>query len=185
MSRKSLVTLAVLICMPFGIAKSDDSSKIKGLMEKIASLEKENKDLKQKIERLKKDNEELKSNKPAESNDKADAKKPSLSDLLSEDVSLKGNFQQLPPHKESGEYSLTITGRDGKKVEATGIITGSDGKPLHRTYEGAIDANKLTLKSVGSANASTLRLSLKGKGLRGTFENSQGIKADVGFVLEQ
>lgn len=152
----------------------------------MAQLKQQVELLKKQVEQLRAEVDLLKAKLPGAA--KQGAKTGELTDLLTVDRVIPGDYKFTNGTLDKGDYTLTVTERDGAKVKATATVMSrdkKDAKPIEINFEGKVDGTRLTLSSVGSAGKATLTLALKGESLEGTFTTMGGGKGTLGFTLKK
>ena len=115
-----------------------------------------------------------------------EGKKKSLSELLTTGTVLSGTYRKLNNDLDTGDYTLTISQRDGKKVKCTGVLKSKkDPTPHEVEYEGEVDGKRLDVRSFGNASKISINVFMKGESsLEGSFFIQQsGSKGSIAFKL--
>ncbi|HEY3788103.1 MAG TPA: hypothetical protein VGL71_04570 [Urbifossiella sp.] len=185
--------LAIAIGLTSGTASpAQDSTEVKALKERIATLEsrlklaeRENELLKKELSLAKTDN-----GSPGSSSAKTAGKK-TLSERLPVNTVLAGN-ETFEKTNGGGGLRITVTEREGNKIKASYVYewTKRDGAgritatgKVHRDLEGEITINQLAFKSVGLTSKVNISLSMNGDTLDGSVAHSDLGKGKVSLKI--
>ena len=189
-----MLAVALVIVAAGTTARGQDSGEVPKLKERIEQLEKDlksakrlNNSLERQVERLEKQVEQLESQLP-ESGEKQRAKKTSLSDLITADSVLVGEFKN-GTGTETGKMKITIKEINGKKFKGTGS-TNWENHPnwdLNHDIAGEIiEQNTLKMDRVGTAKKFPVEVTLKADGgLEGKWSNANGEAGTIGFTIKR
>jgi hypothetical protein len=165
-----------------GIVRGDDADEIKLLKKEIELFKAKLEAANLKIEKLERENELLKGNKLT--TEKEDTKKKTLSELLTPETVLTGDWAGTAAGADSGTLTVTITERTGNKLKGTWLAkaTNKDAFP-EREIVGEISDNKLTLRPVNTVAKWTCTLTFKGQALEGFNVLSDGTRAKIALKV--
>jgi hypothetical protein len=162
----SCLVLVVLVAALSGAsARGEDTDEVKRLKEQKELLETKLKLADLQIEKLKKEIEDLKAQKPGEK----EVAKQQLSDLLPEGATLSGTWKTLDG-KHFGDATPIIAERDKANIKGSFVILDKQNlNKIEYSVKGTVKEKTLELTSYGGADKLTVKLTMKGEELSGTW----------------
>jgi hypothetical protein len=154
MVRFTVLAMALLVVAGVPGARAQDADEVKRLKARIELLEAKLEAATLKIEKLEEANRQLKAGgakgQPAA---KAGGQR-TLSDILTEGTTIRGDYRFSTGNRGSGEWSLTIKERMGKKFKGLYTVRQlqpEKGEGAEADAEGEIDGDRITFRPVNTA----------------------------------
>ncbi len=179
MARYIGLGLALLIAASASLTRAEDSDEVKGLKARIELLEAKLKLAELENDRLKAEVAKL-GGKPA-----AKVAKKSLSDMLVAETVLKGNWRARQGRQgagDGGDAVLTITSRDGKKIEGRFDGARKDNRHVKFEFSGVV-TTVLRVYATGSVNKFVMTGVVRGNNLELSYTNDMNVVAQATFAL--